>query len=47
MLNNMLIMELSGQGKRGRPKRRFMDVIREDVSVTGVTEEDAENRIKR
>ena len=26
----MLMMELPGKRKRGRPKRRFMDVVKED-----------------
>ena len=30
--------------KRGRPKRRFMNVVREDIAVVEVTEEDAEDR---
>ena len=40
----MLEMELPGKRKRGRPKRRFVDVVREDMQVAGVTEEDAEAR---
>ena len=43
----MLRMELPGNGKRGRPKRRFMDAVREDMAVVEVTEEDADDRIKR
>ena len=30
----MLRMELSGKGKRGWPKRRFMDAVREHMAVT-------------
>ena len=37
-------MELPGRRKRGRPKRRFMDVVKEDMLVVDVTEEDAEDR---
>lgn len=37
----MLKMELSEKMKRGRLKRRFIDVVREDM--VGVTEEDAED----
>ena len=39
-------MELGGKRKRGTPKRRFMDVVREDMVVAEVTEEDAEDRTK-
>ena len=34
----MLRIELPG--KRGRPKRRFMDVVKEDMAEVEVTEED-------
>ena len=37
-------MELPVKGKRGRPKRRFMDVVKEDMAEVEVTEEDTENR---
>ncbi|KAK8377975.1 hypothetical protein O3P69_018707 [Scylla paramamosain] len=30
--------------KRGRPKRRFMDAVKGDMQVVGVTEEGAEDR---
>ena len=30
--------------KRGRPKRRFVDAVREDMAVVEVTEQDAEDR---
>ena len=33
-------MELPGKRKRGRPKSRFMDVVKEDMAVVEVTEED-------
>ena len=32
-----LRMELPGKRKRGRPKRRFMDAVREDMAVAEVT----------
>ena len=32
----MLEMELPGIRPRGRPKRRFMDAMREDMQVVGV-----------
>ena len=41
-------MKLPGKRKRGRPKRRYtcihIDVVREDMAVVEVTEEDAEDR---
>ena len=40
----MLRMELPEERKRGRPKRRFMDVVKEDMAEVEVTEEDTEDR---
>ena len=40
----MLRMELTGKRKRGRPKRRFMDVVKEDMAEVEVTEEDTVDR---
>ena len=40
----MLRMELPEKRKLVRPKRRFMDAVREDMAVAEVTEEDAEDR---
>ena len=40
----MLRMELPGKRKRGRPKRRFMDVVKEDMTEVEVTEEDTVDR---
>ena len=40
----MLEMGIPGRRRRGRPKRRFMDAVREDMRVVGATEEDAEDR---
>ena len=40
----MLRMELPGKRKRGRPKRRFMDVVKEDMAGVEVMEEDTEDR---
>ena len=37
-------MELPGKRKRGRPKRRFIDAVRKDMTAVDVTEEDAEER---
>ncbi|KAK3547880.1 hypothetical protein QTP70_000337 [Hemibagrus guttatus] len=40
----MLDMELPGRRQRGRPKRRYMDVINEDMKLVGASVEDAEDR---
>ena len=40
----MLRMELPWKRKRGRPKRRFMDVVKEDMAEAEVTEEDTVDR---
>ena len=40
----MLKMELPGKRKRGRPKKKFIDRLREDMQVIGATEKDAEDR---
>ena len=40
----MLMMEQPEKRKRGRPKRRFMDAVREDMTAVEVTEEDAGER---
>ena len=42
----MLEMELPGRRRRGRPKRRYMDAVKEDMQVVGVRVEDTENRVK-
>ena len=40
----MLRMELPGKRKLGRPKRRVMDVVKDDMAEVKVTEEDTEDR---
>ena len=40
----MLRMELPGKRTRRRPKRRFMDVVKEDMADVEVTQEDTEDR---
>ena len=40
----ILEMGISGRRKRGRPKRKFINVVREDMRVLGVTEEEAGDR---
>ncbi|PME06485.1 hypothetical protein A8A06_13560 [Escherichia coli] len=42
----MLKMELPGRRRRGRPQRRFMDVVKEDMQRVGVREEDARDRVR-
>ena len=37
-------MELRGKKKRGRPKRRFLDVVKEDMGEVGAKETDVEDR---
>ena len=34
----MMEMELPGKRKRGRPKRRFLDVVKEDMEEVGAKE---------
>ncbi|KAJ8353688.1 hypothetical protein SKAU_G00212550 [Synaphobranchus kaupii] len=40
----MLDMELPGKKRRGRPKRRFMDTVKEDMQAVGVTEDEAQDK---
>ena len=40
----MMEMELPGKRKRGRPKRRILDVVKEDMGKVGAREIDVENR---
>ncbi|MCJ8739511.1 hypothetical protein PDJAM_G00048000 [Pangasius djambal] len=40
----MLDLELPGRRQRGRPKRRYMEVINEDMKLVGASVEDAEDR---
>ena len=37
-------MELPGKRKKRRPKRRFLDVVKEDMGEVGAREKDIENR---
>ena len=37
-------MELPGKRKRGRPNKRFLDVVKEDMAAVDGTEEDTEDR---
>ena len=40
----MIEMQLPGKRKRGRPKRRFLDVVKEDMGEVGTKETDVEDR---
>ena len=40
----MLRLELAGKRRRRRPKKRFMDVVREDVRVVGASEKNTASR---
>ena len=40
----MMEMELPGKRRRGRPKRRFLDVVKEDMGEVGAKESDVEDR---
>ena len=40
----MMEMELPGKRKRGRPKRRFLDVVKEDMGEVGAKEMNVEDR---
>ena len=40
----MMEMELPGKRKRGRPKRRFLDVVKEDMREVGAKVTDVEDR---
>ena len=37
-------MELPGKRKRGKPKRKFLDVVREDMGAVGASEKDIGNK---
>ena len=40
----MMEMELPGKRRRGRPKKRFLDVVKEDMGKVGAKETDVEDR---
>ena len=42
----MLKLEVPGKRRRGRPKRKFIDVVWEDMQAIGVTEQDAKDTVK-
>ena len=42
----VLRMRLPGKRRRGRPKRRYMDAVKEDMEEVGAVEEDSEDRMR-
>ena len=42
----MMRLELQGRRSRGRPKRRFMDVMKVDIKLAGMREEDVEDKVR-
>ena len=46
ILQRMLNLEVPGKRRGGRPKRKFIDVVNEDMRAIGVTEQDARDRVK-
>ena len=40
----MMEMVLPGKRKRGKPKRRFLDIVKKDIGEVGARETDVENR---
>ena len=42
----MMEMTVSGRKKRGRPRRRWMDLAREDIERVGAKEGDEVDRVK-
>ena len=41
----MMEMELPGKRRRGRPKKRFLDVVKEDMGEIGAKVTDVEERM--
>ena len=39
-------LELPGRRPGGRPKKRFMDVVKKDMKLVVVRKEDAEDRVR-
>ena len=42
----MLEMELPGKRKEERPKKRFLDVVKEDICFVGVIKKDVEDMMR-
>ena len=45
-VRRMLRLELPGRGPRGRPKGRCIDLMKEDMKLLGVIEEEAQDRVR-
>lgn len=43
----MLTMQLPGRRKRGRPEKRFNDIVKEETQRVGVTEEVARDSVRQ
>ena len=41
-----MVMEVPGKRRRGRPKRRWLDSIRNDLSERELSGEEAQDRVK-
>ena len=46
MGKSVMVMELPGKRRRGRPKRMWLDNIRNDLSEKELSEEDVQDRVK-
>ena len=44
MGRRVMEMEVLGKRKRGRPKRRFLDIVKEDMGEIGVKKTGVEDR---
>ena len=42
----MMKLELPGRRSGGRPEMRVMDVVKEDMKLAGVREEDVDDRVR-
>lgn len=40
------MLKMAGRRERGRPQRRFMNVVKEDIQRVVVTEEDTGDRMR-
>ena len=41
----MMVMEVPGKRKKGRPKKRFLDIVKKDIGEVGAKETDVEDRM--